>query len=108
MEATREAVDRARAGDGPTLIECKNLRLKGHAAHDPADYIPPDLLRRWKKRDPISLFRERLKNSGILDENKLAKLQGRIEAETDEGVEWAEASPWPEAATLEEDVFSDA
>ena len=108
VEATRQAVDRARAGDGPTLIECKNLRLKGHAAHDPADYIPPDLLERWKERDPISLFRKRLENSGILDENKLAELRGRIEAETEEGVEWAEASPWPEAATLEEDVFSDA
>ncbi len=108
METTREAIDRARGGDGPTLIECKNLRLKGHAAHDPADYIPPDLLRRWKKRDPISLFRERLENSGLLDKNTLAELQSRVEAETEAGVEWAEASPWPEAATLEEDVFSDA
>ncbi len=108
METTREAIDRARGGDGPTLIECKNLRLKGHAAHDPADYIPPDLLRRWKKRDPISLFRERLENSGLLNKNTLAELQSRVEAETEAGVEWAEASPWPEAATLEEDVFSDA
>ena len=108
METTREAIDRARGGDGPTLIECKNLRLKGHAAHDPADYIPPDLLRRWKKRDPISLFRERLENSDLLDKNTLAELRGRVEAETEAGVEWAEASPWPEAATLEEDVFSDA
>ena len=78
MEATREAIGRARAGDGPTLIECKNLRLKGHAAHDPADYIPPGLLKLWKKRDPISLFSERLEHSGNMERNKLAELQGRI------------------------------
>ena len=108
METTRVAIDRARAGNGPTLIECKNLRLKGHAVHDPASYVPGELLDEWRERDPISLFQKQLEGRGLLDENILGELQARIESELDEAVEWAEESPWPEADTLEDGVFSDA
>ncbi|MEC9350426.1 MAG: thiamine pyrophosphate-dependent dehydrogenase E1 component subunit alpha, partial [Planctomycetota bacterium] len=108
METTRVAIDRARAGDGPTLIECKNLRLKGHAVHDPASYVPGELLDEWRERDPISLFQKQLEGRGLLDEKILGELQARIESELDEAVEWAEESPWPEADTLEDGVFSDA
>ena len=108
METTRVAIDRARAGDGPTLIECKNLRLKGHAVHDPASYVPGELLDEWRERDPISLFQKQLEGRGLLDEKILGELQTRIESELDEAVEWAEGSPWPEADTLEDGVFSDA
>ena len=108
METTRVAIDRARAGDGPTLIECKNLRLKGHAVHDPASYVPGELLDEWRERDPISLFQKQLEGRGLLDEKILGELQARIERELDEAVEWAEESPWPEADTLEDGVFSDA
>lgn len=108
METTRVAIDRARAGDGPTLIECKNLRLKGHAVHDPASYVPGELLDEWRERDPISLFQKQLEGRGLLDEKILGELQARIESELDEAVEWAEGSPWPEADTLEDGVFSDA
>ncbi|MCS5627245.1 MAG: thiamine pyrophosphate-dependent dehydrogenase E1 component subunit alpha [Planctomycetes bacterium] len=108
METTRVAIDRARAGNGPTLIECKNLRLKGHAVHDPASYVPGELLDEWRERDPISLFQKQLEGRGLLDEKILGELQARIERELDEAVEWAEESPWPEADTLEDGVFSDA
>ena len=108
METTRVAIDRARAGDGPTLIECKNLRLKGHAVHDPASYVPGELLDEWRERDPISLFQKQLEGRGLLDEKILGELQARIESELDGAVEWAEESPWPEADTLEDGVFSDA
>ncbi len=108
METTRVAIDRARAGNGPTLIECKNLRLKGHAVHDPASYVPGELLDEWRERDPISLFQKQLEGRGLLDEKILGELQARIESELDEAVEWAEESPWPEADTLEDGVFSDA
>ena len=108
METTRVAIDRARAGNGPTLIECKNLRLKGHAVHDPASYVPGELLDEWRERDPISLFQKQLEGRDLLDEKILGELQARIESELDEAVEWAEESPWPEADTLEDGVFSDA
>ena len=108
METTRVAIDRARAGNGPTLIECKNLRLKGHAVHDPASYVPGELLDEWRERDPISLFQKQLEGRDLLDEKILDELQARIESELDEAVEWAEESPWPEADTLEDGVFSDA
>ena len=106
MKATGEAVERARGGGGPSLIECKNLRLKGHAIHDPASYVPADLMAYWKERDPVDLFRKRLEEDGTLDEKTIQSIHSRIEEEVEEGVQWAEASPWPEAGTLEEDVFA--
>ena len=106
LDATREAVERARSGAGPSLIECKNLRLKGHVVHDPADYVPAELMEYWKARDPIELFRERLEKNGVLDETTLSSLRSSVENEIEEGVRWAENSPWPEPGTLEEDVFA--
>ena len=106
MDTTREAVERARSGGGPTLIECKNLRLKGHAIHDPADYVPAELLEHWQERDPLEQFQRQLEEAGTLDEKSLQSIQARIEREIEEGVEWAESSPLPEPGTLEEDVFA--
>ena len=106
MDTTKEAIERARGGDGPTLIECKNLRLKGHAIHDPADYVPAELLEHWQERDPLEQFQRQLEEAGTLDENSLQSIQARVEREIEEGVEWAESSPLPEPGTLEEDVFA--
>src|SRR5213083_1863696 len=60
FEVTRVAVDRARAGDGPTLIECQTMRMHGHGAHDDMRYVPDELLEEWSRRDPIDLYNGRL------------------------------------------------
>ena len=66
-EATREAVDRARAGEGPTLIESVTLRMRGHAEHDAASYVPKELIETWEKKDPVELFIRWVKDRGDLD-----------------------------------------
>ncbi|MGH7163358.1 MAG: thiamine pyrophosphate-dependent dehydrogenase E1 component subunit alpha, partial [Planctomycetota bacterium] len=66
-ETTKEAVDRARAGGGPTLIEAITMRMRGHAIHDDAGYVPRKVFAYWEKRDPIRLFRARLRRAGLLD-----------------------------------------
>jgi len=106
MDTTKEAVERARSGGGPSLIECKNLRMKGHAIHDPADYVPAELLKHWEERDPVEQFRRQLAEAGTLDEESLQSIKARIEREIEEAVEWAESSPLPDPGTLEEDVFA--
>ena len=59
--AAHEAVERARGGDGPTLIECRTMRMHGHGAHDDMSYVPPELFEEWSQRDPIDLYAERLR-----------------------------------------------
>jgi TPP-dependent pyruvate/acetoin dehydrogenase alpha subunit len=106
-EATRRAADRARAGEGPSLIECVTMRMHGHAEHDPADYVPKQLLEDWAKRDPVEIFERRLAEGGYLDEED-AK---RIKDETRKFV-LAEAAAvrdmaYPDPTTVEEGLYAD-
>src|SRR6201998_4315148 len=66
-QTTKEAVDRARAGEGPILIEAKSMRMRGHAQHDPAEYVPKDMFEHYKQRDPIDLYEKFLMGKKILD-----------------------------------------
>ena len=104
--ATAEAVDRARRGDGPSLIEADTYRLKGHSALDPAAYRPADEVARWKLRDPLVLERAALLEQGTC-EPELAEIdsaaQARIEALTDRALG---AEP-PQASQAWRDVWSD-
>jgi len=93
--ATRLAADRARQGRGPTLIECKTMRMKGHAEHDDARYMPKGLLERWRKRDPILRFEKYLAQKRLLTAEEKAAIDGRIENEIRADVAVAEASPFP-------------
>ncbi len=104
--ATRAAVDNARAGKGPTLIECKTMRMAGHAVHDPADYVPKELLKEWAKRDPLDLFEKRLREEGILSDTADREIRERVGREVDAGVAWAEASPWPDPDTVTDGVYA--
>ncbi|WP_448336456.1 thiamine pyrophosphate-dependent dehydrogenase E1 component subunit alpha [Chloroflexus aurantiacus] len=104
--ATKEAVERARAGGGPTFIECKTMRMRGHAIHDNMAYVPKELLAEWEARDPIARIEEVLRSRGLLDDAKLAALLARIEAELDEAQAFAEASPYPDPATLTDGVYA--
>ena len=63
----KEAVERARAGEGPILIEAKSMRMRGHAQHDPAEYVPKDMFEYWKQRDPIVLYEKFLTGEKLLD-----------------------------------------
>src|SRR5919107_6359303 len=66
-EATERAVTRARAGEGPSLIECVTMRMHGHAEHDPADYVPREMFEEWSKKDPVALFENVLLDAGVID-----------------------------------------
>src|SRR5882757_409097 len=76
---TKEAVDRARAGEGPILIEAKSMRMRGHAQHDPAEYVPKDMFEYWKQRDPIVLYEKFLTAAKVLDAKSKKEIDDRIE-----------------------------
>src|SRR5258708_13864359 len=75
---TKRAVERARAGGGPTLIESKTFRMKGHAEHDDAGYVPPELVERWRRRDPIERFEPHLLGAGLAGGDGLTRLPAAI------------------------------
>jgi len=105
--ATKAAADRARAGDGPTLIECKTMRMKGHAIHDGAEYVPQKLLETWRKKDPVINFEKKLLKAGVTDQVELDEIKHRCQVEIADAVEFAEASPWPDPATVEDGVYAE-
>jgi len=104
--ATKAAVDRARAGGGPSVIEAKTMRMMGHAIHDPADYVPRALLAEWEKRDPVSGYEEHLLAANIVDQVELDEIKERCAVEITEAISFAENSPFPDAATVEEGVYA--
>jgi TPP-dependent pyruvate/acetoin dehydrogenase alpha subunit len=96
-EAAAEAVERARSGGGPSLIESVSLRWRGHAGHDPAKYVPNELLERYMaEKDPVKNFEEYLLAEGVLTKEDIAEIQERVQLEFDEGYEYAQVSPLPE------------
>jgi TPP-dependent pyruvate/acetoin dehydrogenase alpha subunit len=105
-QTTLEAVDRARRGEGPTLIECETMRMRGHAIHDNMAYVPQELLVQWAARDPILRLEIDLRERGLVDEAGLAAIQARIEAEIDEAQAYAESSPYPDPSTLTDGVYA--
>jgi TPP-dependent pyruvate/acetoin dehydrogenase alpha subunit len=95
--AARDAVERARGGDGPTLIESISLRWRGHAGHDPAKYVPKELLDDYmENRDPVKRFEELLRSHEVVDDAFVKELDERITGEFDDGYEFAQSSPFPE------------
>jgi TPP-dependent pyruvate/acetoin dehydrogenase alpha subunit len=94
-EATRVAAERARRAGGPTLIECKTMRMKGHAEHDDAWYVPKEELEKWRKKDPILRFEKHLHAKKLMTAEEKAAVEARIEQEIREDVAFAEASPFP-------------
>jgi TPP-dependent pyruvate/acetoin dehydrogenase alpha subunit len=106
-EASRRAVERARDGGGPTLLEAKTYRMKGHAEHDGQDYVPKEELEDWSRRDPIDRYARALVESGIATAETLKQIDGRISAEIDRDVEHALASPPPFPENALKDVYAD-
>jgi len=106
-EAVRRAIDRARSGFGPTLIECKTFRMTGHSAHDDAGYVPEVLFKEWELKDPISRYRQYLVEHGILRQDEIEAMQTDAVREIDGAVEWAEKSPYPEPEDCLNGVYSE-
>lgn len=106
-DATREAVERAHRGEGPTMIEAKMMRMKGHAIHDAAAYVPKELLEFWRKRDPIDRFEKFLVGRKWLTTGQNKKLIDEVEKELEADREFAVNSPMPEPHTAAEGVYCD-
>jgi pyruvate dehydrogenase E1 component alpha subunit len=105
-EAVSEAVKRARKGEGPSLVECKTYRWRGHFEGDACTYRCDEELKEWMAKDPIPRFEEKLVESGVLKKKDLKEIKARIEKEVGEAVEFAEQSPLPEASALMDDVYA--
>jgi pyruvate dehydrogenase E1 component alpha subunit/2-oxoisovalerate dehydrogenase E1 component alpha subunit len=105
--ATRRAVDRARSGGGPTLLECKTYRMKGHAEHDAQAYVDTQELEEWRHKDPVARYERRLDELGAVSEFERHQISRDVTAELDHELAAAEAEPLPDRATLVHGVYAD-
>jgi 2-oxoisovalerate dehydrogenase E1 component alpha subunit len=108
-QAVREAAERARRGEGPTLIEAKVYRFQPHTSDDDdRAYRHPDEVRAWKQRDPLRLYGERLCETGVLSDADLEEIGAAVRREVDAATEAAEAAPQPDPATFDRYVYAEA
>ena len=105
--ASFEAVERGRAGHGPSLIESKTYRIRGHSRSDRNRYRSKDEIEEWSRRDPIVQFEEELAGLGILDAGDFAQIREQVEIEIADGLVFAQDSPQPLVADLLRDVYSE-
>jgi len=101
----KEAVDRARAGEGPILIEAKSFRRRGHAQHDPAEYVPASQREFWEKRDPIALYEKFLTAEKLLDSKSKKEIDNKLFALLEKDREFAENSPMPPPELAAQGVY---
>ncbi|RZV08069.1 pyruvate dehydrogenase E1 component alpha subunit [Natrinema hispanicum] len=104
-EAIAEARDRARAGDGPTMVEAQTYRYRGHYEGDEEPYRDDDEIERWKEQDPIESFKDRLIERGELTQEEFDDLESEIESMIEDAVEYAQAADLPEPSAAYEDMF---
>jgi TPP-dependent pyruvate/acetoin dehydrogenase alpha subunit len=107
FEAARVAAERAREGDGPTLIECHTMRMHGHGAHDDMRYVPDGMLEEWERRDPIDRYERRLRSDHGFTDDELTSIRESCEREVAEAAERALASPMPDPEIALEGVFAE-
>ncbi len=105
--AAKQAIAKARAGEGPIFLEFKTMRMHGHSEHDPAKYVPRELLEEWKKKDPILKVEHLLKQLDYGEDAYFQEVFERVKKEVQAGVEFAEQSPLPEGSEVLEGVFAD-
>ncbi|HEX4961766.1 MAG TPA: thiamine pyrophosphate-dependent dehydrogenase E1 component subunit alpha [Thermoanaerobaculia bacterium] len=106
-EATKRAVERARAGAGPSLIEAKTFRMKGHAEHDDAGYVPKEQFEEWRTKDPIDRFERHLLRGGLATDAELKAIVAKIDAQLNDEVDFALASPMPPPERALEGVYEE-
>ena len=106
-QAAGEAVRRARAGEGPTLLECKTYRIRAHSeGMRDAGYRTADEITAWKGRDPIKAFQARVVDSGVASQAELEQIDAEVKATAEEAVTFALNSPMPEPASVTAHVYS--
>lgn len=106
-EATTEAVTRARNGQGPTLIECKTYRQKGHFEGDPAIYKPSEEVAQWMAKDPLPRITNYILDNDVLNKEEIEKIDEQIKEEIEAAIKFAEESPLPSLESIVEDVYTD-
>jgi pyruvate dehydrogenase E1 component alpha subunit/2-oxoisovalerate dehydrogenase E1 component alpha subunit len=106
-KSSKRAVDRAREGGGPTLIEAKTFRMVGHAAHDNQSYVPRELIEQWRKRDPITHFEKMLSDQKIASPPEIEKVKANVEKVLSEDLAWAESQPLPASETASGGVYGE-
>jgi TPP-dependent pyruvate/acetoin dehydrogenase alpha subunit len=104
--AARKAINKARQGEGPTLIECLTYRWYGHSEIDPANYRTKEELESWKRRDPVAAYESHLDRSGVMKLQEREEVIIRVDAEIEEAIRMAEESPHPEPEEALDDVYS--
>jgi TPP-dependent pyruvate/acetoin dehydrogenase alpha subunit len=102
----QDAFAKARAGQGPSLIECLTYRHSGHSRADPAKYRPEGELEKWKARDPVKIYRERLKQFGV-DDKAITAIDSEVRKIVDDATEACKAAPMPPLDILTTDVYAD-
>ena len=105
-EAARKAVEMARKDEGPTLIECKTYRHKGHSRIDPAKYRPKEEVEEWLRKDPIKRFKERLLQTNVVIEAEIQQIEREVSAEIEEAARFAMESSYPAAEEALQDVYA--
>jgi TPP-dependent pyruvate/acetoin dehydrogenase alpha subunit len=103
--ASAKAIARARAGLGPTFIECKTVRMAGHSAHDMAEYVPEKVLKEGAKKDPIARLEKLLLGRRVMTRQGIREMENKIREEIDEAVALADPSPMPDGASTLEGVY---
>jgi len=106
-DAVEQAVARARAGEGPSIVEGVTMRMHGHAEHDPADYVPQEMYDEWSKKDPVELFESVLIEAGVLDADAAKKVREDARQAAIAARRKALADPMPEPSGIEDGVYAD-
>ncbi len=109
-EATVEAVERARKGEGPTLIECQTYRQRGHSRFDPAKYRPEEEAKEWlsEERDAINIIQKIAIEQGALTEKEAEKIRAKLQKEIDKAADFAKKSDYPKPEEVFDDVYAEA
>jgi pyruvate dehydrogenase E1 component alpha subunit len=102
----RRAIEKARSGGGPTLIECLTLRMEGHAVHDDAFYVPKDMFERWAASDPIESFRTWLREHAELSDSEEDEISAGVKKLLNDALQRAEESPLPDPSSVIDGVFA--
>jgi TPP-dependent pyruvate/acetoin dehydrogenase alpha subunit len=106
-EATKRAADRGRAGEGPTLIEAVTMRMHGHAEHDPADYVPPQMFEEWLEKDPVELFAKRLLELEFATQDEIDQIRAEVRQKAIEARKKVLSDPMPDGSNVEVGVYAD-
>ena len=104
-QAAKEAVDHARSGKGPVLLELETLRVYGHSEHDSAAYVPDSVRDKWKDKDPIEVYRNHLLENKLMTRAAMQKIDSQVMKEVDSAADWAYEQPFPKGESTLEGLY---